>query len=198
MSGTFHRELSASARSGLLGETLAHAGGNDLQERSMAVGSAGFHQPLQAGARRKARELELQAVDPGEVAAGIVIPAFMVGSEVKAASGEGVARSCPAKVDQSGEVLFLLSGDSGISPGADCRGDLTVEQRGSQFDGMARNNARVETVEPAGMNLVPRAVLDHHMVVDAVAFCLSKCAIGQLEHPDCAGSWPVPVEGVPG
>lgn len=191
-----HRELIPSVRFGTLGETLAPDAECLVAQRDAV--SAGFYQPLKAAAGSKAGELYLQAVDPGEVTAGVMITAFLVGREVEPARNERVPGSRSAEVDDSRKVLLLLPADRGASPGTDRRGDLTIEQGGGQFDGMARNNACVEAVEPTSMHIIPGAVFNHHMVVDAVAFRFSECAIGQLEHPDGARSRSVPIERIPG
>lgn len=115
-----------------------------------------------------------------------MITAFLAGGETEPASGEGMAGSGAAEVNDGGELLLLVPADRGPRPGPEGSGDLTIEQGGCEFNGMARDDASVEAVEPAGMDIIPGAVFDHHMVVDTVAFRLPKCAIGQLEHPDRA------------
>ena len=191
-----HRELIPSVRFGTLGETLAPDAECLVAQRDAV--SAGFYQPLKAAAGSKAGELYLQAVDPGEVTAGVMITALLVGREVEPARNERVPGTRSAEVDDSRKVLLLLPADRGASPGTDRSCDLTIEQGSSQLDGVARNNARVEAIEPTGMHIIPGAVFDHHMVVDAVAFRFSECAIGQLEHSDGTGSRSIPIERIPG
>ena len=62
---------------------------------------------------------------------------------------------------------------------------------------MARHDARVEAVEPTGVQIVPGAVFDHHMVVDAVALRLLKRPVGDLVHADRARRRLIPLQGIP-
>ena len=75
--------------------------------------------------------------------------------------------------------------------------DVSVEQGRGQLDRMARHDAAVETVEPARFHVLPGAILDHHVIVDAVALCLAERPVGDLVHADRARRRLVERKGIP-
>lgn len=86
-----------------------------------------------------------------------------------------------AEMDDRSQVLLLLERHRSL---CDYSGDITVEQRCGQLDGVAWQDPRVEAVEPTGVEVVPWPVFNDHMVVDTVAFPFLKRAVGDLEHAD--------------
>src|SRR5882672_12707704 len=64
-----------------------------------------------------------------------------------------------------------------------------------EFHRMRRDYPRVETIEPARIPVIPRAVLDNDMIVDAIASRLGERAVGDLVHPHGARRGTVYLEG---
>src|SRR3990167_3999903 len=108
-----------------------------------------------------------------------------------------MAGSGPTEVNQGREILLLPERDPAAQPGADRLGDGAIERGRGHFDGMARQDARVEAVEPTGIQVVPGAVLDHHMVVDTITRRLAKGPVRDLIHPNRARRRLVPLEWIP-
>lgn len=91
------------------------------------------------------------------------------------------AGSCAAQMNDRSQLLFLVEGGTSIP---DQPRDISVEQRGGHLHGMAGNDSAIETIEPTGIEIVPRSLFDDDMVVDAIAFCFLERAVGDLKHPD--------------
>jgi hypothetical protein len=87
-----------------------------------------------------------------------------------------IATTCPdtAEMDDRGQVLLLLEHRRSVS---DYFRYVTVEVCGGQLDRVAWDDSGVETVEPTGVEVVPRPVFDDHMVVNTVALPFLKCAV---------------------
>ena len=143
------------------------------------------------------RELPLQHVDLCQVAAGIVIAASLAASEPKPAARVCVAGAASAQVDNCREVLTLLQRGSGNAVISESARDRAIQQRCGHFHRVPGHHARVEPVEPARPRVVPGAVLDHDVVMDAVAPGFREGAVGDLKHADGARGRPVHFEWVP-
>ena len=90
----------------------------------------------------------------------------------------------------------LLHGADAADPGArQDPGDLQVKIRRGQLDGIGRQYARVERVEPTGVPVVPRTLAHHLVSVDAIVARLGKGGVGDLVHADRARSRPVNLQG---
>ena len=85
-----------------------------------------------------------------EIAPGTVVPATLVRGQPKAVRHIGVTGAGPTQMNHGGQVLFLLKRGTKSSLLSDCACHGAVEQGCRQFDGMARQDAAVEAVEPAG------------------------------------------------
>jgi len=139
---------------------------------------------------RQHRKATLHGPDSREIGFHIMVTAVLVGQETKVTFCVVTARPGAAEVDDRGQVLFLLECRRSSS---DRLRYVTVEIRSGQFDRVAWDNSGIETVEPTGVKVVPRPVLDDHMVVDAIAFPFLKRAVGDLEHADCRRGRLVPL-----
>src|SRR5262249_58251485 len=106
--------------------------------------------------------------------------------EAEAASCIGVARAGSAQVDDRGEILLLIERRGADSLALERLGDAPIEERSGHLHGVARDDTRVEAVEPARARVVPGAVFDHHVTVDAGALRLPGPPGGDLGH--AAGS----------
>src|SRR5258708_36309821 len=100
-------------------------------------------------------------------------------------------------MDERREIVALLRRGGGDAAALEDVGDGAVERRGGELDGVARHDARVERVEPARAPIVPRAVLDDAMIVDAVAPRLGEGAVSHLVHAGPARGRPGALEPVP-
>jgi hypothetical protein len=126
-----------------------------------------------------------------------VVPASLTGREPESPSRVGVPRAGPAEVDERGEILLLPERGRPDAPALQRARDAAIEVRGGQLDGVAREDADVEAVEPARADVVPGAGLDDPMVVDAIAPGLLKGPVGDLKHPDRARCRLVERQGIP-
>ena len=147
--------------------------------------------------RGEPRELKLQRVDLCQVAAGVVVAASLAASEPEPAARVCVAGPAPAQVDDRREVLPLLQRGGGDAVAPEGARDRAIQQRCGHFHRVSGHHARVERVEPARPRVVPRAVLDHDVVMDAVASGFGEGAVGDLKHADGARGRPVHLEWVP-
>ncbi len=122
-----------------------------------------------------------------------MVAAALVGDETKVPFHIISACSGATEMNHRCQLLFLLNGGVVVSNQAS---DLPVEQGGGQFHGVAWDDSAVEAVEPTGVHIVPRPILDDHMVVDAIALPFLKRAVGDLKHADGRGGRSVPLEGI--
>ncbi len=114
----------------------------------------------------------------------------------EAAPRIGVARGRAAQVNHRGEIALLLQrGGSELAAPEDL-GDAPVKVGRGHLDGVARHHAQVQAIEPARAPVVPRPVLDHRVVANAIALRLAKSAVGNLVHAHRAGGRPVDLEGL--
>ena len=139
---------------------------------------------------RQHRKATLHGPDSREIGFHIMVTAALVGQETKGPLC--IVTACPgtAEVDDRSQVLLLLKRRRSFS---DRLRYVTVEIRSGQFDRVAWDNSGIEAIEPTGVEVVPRPVLDDHMVVDAIAFPFLKRAVGDLEHADCRRGRLVPL-----
>src|SRR5262245_49115662 len=108
-----------------------------------------------------ALKLPLDGVDPADVGGSAVVTAALARRQVEAAPGERLRRAGTTQMNDGREVLLLLRRRLGVGgPGKDRR-HVAVQVHGGELDGVARQHARVETVEPA-------AVLDDGVATDAI------------------------------
>ena len=98
-------------------------------------------------------------------------------------------------MNQRGEVLLPL--DRRAASGADCAGDLAIEQGRRQLNRMAGKDSHIESVEPAGMEVVPRTFFDHDMVMNAIALPGLERTRRDLVHAHGARSRFVPSQWIP-
>src|SRR6202011_2157173 len=96
---------------------------------------------------RKAKELPLHCVDPGDIGRDEVIAAAFVSQHLKFASGESRGGASAAKMDEGRNILLLLRACGHVRAGED-GGHIAVQIYGCEFDGMAGDRANVGT-EPA-------------------------------------------------
>lgn len=124
----------------------------------------------------------LHGLDSREIGLHIMVTAALLSQETKVPLCIVTAGPGAAEMDDRGQVLLLLERRRSLS---DRFRYVTVEVRGGQLDGMARDDPGVEAVEPTGVEVVPWSVFNDHMVMDAVALSFLKRAVGDLEHAHC-------------
>lgn len=116
-----------------------------------------------------------------QIRSWIMIAAPLLREETKVPLGIVSARPGTAEVDDGGQVLLLSEcrrSFSHYSP------DLAIEKYGGQLDRVAWDHPGIQAIEPTGIEVMPRALFNDHMVVDTVALPFSKRAVGDLEHAD--------------
>src|SRR5437867_9504877 len=112
--------------------------------------------------------------------------------------GIGVAHRRATQMDDRSQVMLLLKRGVGDSLGAERAADAAIEKRRGQLDRVAGHDARVQAVEPARSHRVPRSLLSHGMIVDAIALRFAERSIGNLVHADRARCRAVQLERIPG
>ena len=117
--------------------------------------------------------------------------------QLEAVRSIGVAGSSSAEVDYSGQIVLLPERDRAVLSRPYRTRDASIQQRRSQLDGMARHDAAVEAVKPTGIRVVPRAVLEHLMVRNAVTSRFLEGPVCNLVHADRARRWLVQLQGIP-
>src|SRR5262249_57287556 len=118
--------------------------------------------------------------------------------EAEAPSCIGVAQAGSAQVDDRGEILLLIERRGADSLALERLDDAPIEERSGHLHGVARHDPSVETVEPARARVIPGAVFDHHVTMDAEALRLPERRVGDLVHADGARRWLVHPERIPG
>ena len=121
-------------------------------------------------------------IDSIQIHLGAVVSATLMRGQPEPARDVGMTGAGAAQMNQSGQILLLSKRRKGFPPMPDRAGHGTVKHRRRKFDRMAGQDAAVQAVEPAGMQIVPAAFLYHPMVVDAVVGPFLECRIGDLEH----------------
>ena len=97
-----------------------------------------------------------------------MIAAALPLAEVQALARIGGSGARAAQMHDRGQMP-LLHGADAADPGArQDPGDLQVKIRRGQLDGIGRQYARVERVEPTGVPVVPRTLAHHLVSVDAI------------------------------
>src|SRR2546428_311414 len=119
------------------------------------------------------------------------------GSAAAGVTHERAARPSSTEVDDGGEILLLLERGGGDPLATHRRRNTAIQESGGHLDGVARHDAGVDTVEPARSPLVPGAILDDHVVVDAVALGLTERRVGDLVHSDRAPGRPGHLQQIP-
>src|SRR5690606_40541123 len=109
---------------------------------------------------------------------------------------EAQPRAASAEVDDRSEPLLLLERRVSNPRARQRLGDAPVEIRGRHLDRVRRHEAVVERIEPARIEVVPRAVLDDLVVVNAIAARLAERAVRDLIHADGARRGPIDLEGL--
>ncbi len=132
-------------------------------------------------------------LDSCEIGLHIMVTATLIGDETKVPLCVVTARPSAAEMDDRGQVLPLLERRGSFS---DRFRYVTVEVRGSQLDRVAGDDSGVETVEPTGVEVMPRPIFDDHMIVDTVALPFLKRAVGDLEHAHCRRGRLVPLQRI--
>ena len=163
--------------------------------RSLDPGASRFRRTRTSVSRSQPGELPL-AVDLCQVAAGVVVAASLAARESEAgARSRRRRRRRTGGRSPRGPAAVAATRPPAVARN-DAR-DVTIQQRGGHLHRMTGHHAGVERVEPARVQVVPGAVLDDDVVVDAIAPGLCERSIGDLEHPDGARRRPVPLERVP-
>jgi hypothetical protein len=131
-------------------------------------------------------KLPLHHVDPGEIDRDVVVAAAFAWHQLKTAASEGCGPTGTAEVDEGSEILRLLQTRCRTWPACKYLRDIPVQRHRRKRDGMARHDAGIEPVEPAGVPIVPGALLSDGVVADAIVPCVGKGRIRQLVHADGA------------
>ena len=85
-------------------------------------------------------------------------------------------------MNHSGKLLLLHDARLGLAPGREDIDHALVEIGSGQFDGVARQNSKIETIEPAGAWIVPRPVGRNVVVPNAISARCGKGPVGGLKH----------------
>src|SRR5206468_11327249 len=149
-------------------------------------GSGGGEDPGPLAGRSQPGELPLHRVHLREVGARVVVAAALAGAQPEAPRRIGVASPRSAQVDDGGQILLSLRRGRDDTAAPDRARDLAIQQGRGHLDGVARHDPTVEGVEPARRRIEPGALLDHDVVVDAVAPRLAEGRVGDLVHADRA------------
>ena len=104
----------------------------------------------------------------------------------KAARGESLASLQSAQMNHRRQFLLLRQARLGRATCSQSIDDALVEVRGGHFGRMARQNSSIETIEPAGTQIVPRTLGHNRMTPDAILPGLGKRSIGDLKHAERA------------
>src|SRR5581483_3585307 len=147
-------------------------------------------------ARGQAREQAFHGLDAPYVDACLVIAALLASRQPQPSAHVEVTSPLPAQMNDRSQVLLLLQGGKTHAAREQSLGHGAVEICGCHLDRIARDYAHVETVEPARMPIVPAAVLDDVMVVNAIVLRLRKRPIRQLVHAHRARGRAVYLEGM--
>lgn len=126
-------------------------------------------------------ELLRECLDLPKVRLYIVVAAPLVDTETIVAPYIVTTESGATEMDHSGEILFLFGSGWLVSDGPV---HVSVEVHSGQLNRMARDYSCVKTVEPAGLKVIPWAIFDDLVIVDAVALAFLKGAIRDLKHAD--------------
>src|SRR6185503_21227307 len=86
-----------------------------------------------------------------------------------------------AQMNHRGELLLLRQADLGRVSNRQNAEHALVQVRGGHFDGMSRDNPRIEVIEPTGLQIVPWAFAHNRMTPDAIFPRLSECTVGYLK-----------------
>ena len=126
-----------------------------------------------------------------------MVAAALAGGQTEAVRRIGVPLPRPAQEDHGGQILLPLGRGGGDPMTPDGARDTAIQKGRRHLDGVTRHDTAVEDIEPARRRVEPRAVLDHHVVVDAVALRFAESRIGDLVHADRAGRRLVHLERIP-
>src|SRR3954453_15467398 len=143
-----------------------------LRSPGLRLASAGKTSMLVPALGSKAQKLALHRIDLGEIGRDEVIAAALAGRHLKAAVGEGQRGAGAAEMDECGEILLLLRVWRRVARASENRGDIAVQVDRRELDGMARDRAGIETVEPA--------VIHDSVLADAVASRPRGSPVGHL------------------
>ncbi len=146
---------------------------------------------------RQSGKLVRHRVDSSQIVSYLVVAAPLAVGKPEAARGIGVAGSSSAQVDHGGQILLLPECDCADPSRSYGTRDASIQQRRGQLDGMAWYDAAVEAIEPTGIRVVPRAILDHTMVMDTVAIRFLERPVRNLIHAHRARCRLVESQGVP-
>src|SRR5262245_7046432 len=101
-------------------------------------------------------------------------------------------------MDHSGQILFLSERDPANPWRSHGTRDASIEQSRGLLDCMARHDAAVEAIEPAGIRVAPGALFDHLMITDAVARSFRDSRIRNRVPGDRARGRLMELQGIPG
>jgi len=101
-----------------------------------------------------------------------------------------------AKVDNRRQPFFLICGRLPQTTTQN-RDDVSMKIRGSHLDRVAGYISAIETVEPARIRIVPRALGQDLMVANAIFSRLGERSVGKLKHTDRGRRRPVDFPRVP-
>jgi len=135
-------------------------------------------------------------VDAFEITAHVLVAAALVGGQAESPRGKGLAGPDPAQVNH-GSQIPLLRERGGADPLPLQRPlDVAIQERRGHLRGVTGHDAEVQAVEPARLRVVPWAVFDGDVVVNAIAPRLAEGPVRDLEHADRTRRRPVHVEGI--
>src|SRR5580698_87920 len=100
----------------------------------------------------------------------------------QAAPHVGIACAGAAQVDDRGQILLALERCEPDAVPLQCARHAAVEIGRRELHRMRGDDARVQTVEPAGLPVAPWAVLDDGMIADAIVPRFGEGAVGDLVH----------------
>ena len=101
----------------------------------------------------------------GKIRPDVMCPAALARGESEAARGIEPPDGRPTEVDDCRHILFERQRSRAVADGFS---DLMIQQGRGQLNGVTWQDPCVETVEPARVYVMPRPILDDHMVVNTV------------------------------
>ena len=111
-------------------------------------------------------EYALHRIHLIEVALSRVIAASLTRRGPQTSRCEAVAGPGAAQMNQRGELMLLSQRCRLDAIAREDANDVPIQIRRSELDSMRRHGARIEGVEPARFPVIPRAIVDDHMIVD--------------------------------
>src|SRR5574341_940026 len=146
---------------------------------------------------RQSGEAFLHEFDLIEISLQAMGPAQLVRRGPKSARGETLASLRAAQVNYRSEFLHLRQANLNLATRSQSIDHALVQVCGGHFDRMARQNSNIQTVEPTGTRIMPRAFTGDHVIPDAILTRGGECSVSDLKHAQRARCRPVNFKKTP-